>query len=72
MNHCAGCSPIQNQKTDQRIPTCLERIVFPYSAYRQAAKASPMSSYQCLACGTIWMYDDVAGYESQRSLKQAA
>jgi hypothetical protein len=72
MTTCAGCSPIHHRMTDARIPSCLERIVFPYSAYRASAKISQMPSYQCLACYTIWMFDEHRGYESQRHLKQAA
>ncbi|WP_428311989.1 hypothetical protein [Hydrocarboniphaga sp.] len=72
MSNCAGCSPMQYSQTDKCIPSCLERIVFPYSAYRASGRISLMPSYQCLACGTIWMHDDNRGYESQRRLQQAA
>jgi hypothetical protein len=72
MTACAGCSPIQNQMSDARLPSCLERIVFPYNGYQSASsRISLRPSYQCLACDAIWMFDEQRGYMSQR-LRQAA
>ncbi len=71
MKTCAGCSPIENKTHLSRVPSCLEPIVFA-SGSADAAARSRHSSYQCMACDRIWIFEGRSGYSSLTTYQRAA